>query len=336
MSIKKYIKQFLGAGQLLRIKSAMKLLRPDSLRIDISAGCNARCLFCPREYMPESRKVGFMDLEVFKNAIDEASRYGIRKVKLYISSEPTLHPEFDTIVEICKERKMKTFVSTNASTLLRWENALSRVDVLQLSIEGWDQTSYEELRFPLKFDVIYKNVKNYCEKVNGSQQFLTIHLPMTKKTDLNKFLLLWGNFVNEVRVDFMQPANLFKGGKAYAYFKEELKAYYFDFEQHRYDYICFDPFCEITVGFDGKIMLCCLDFAGQNDLGYIQNGIKKYLGNEILRDIKNQFYKQALNVCKECSLFYRPTRNAIDRVKTQIKAFKSRENISAKIVFEFQ
>ena len=35
---------------------------------------------------------------------------------------------------------------------------------------------------------------------------------------------------------------------------------YYDFKKQDKNYACFDPFAEIVVAYDGKILLCCLDF----------------------------------------------------------------------------
>ena len=66
--------------------------RPRLAILDISAVCNAQCPFCPRVFMPEGRKKGFMTMELFEKCLTEIKGQGIRDVRLYATSEPTLHP----------------------------------------------------------------------------------------------------------------------------------------------------------------------------------------------------------------------------------------------------
>lgn len=275
-----------------------------------------------------------MSLEYYEGLLEEARSMGIKKLKLYITSEPTLHPDFDSMVEMGKAMGFQLYVSTNAFTLHKHVETLKKVDFIQFSIEGWDKESYEKYRVPLKFDRVYENIKFYSESAVGVKQNTSIHLPMTKKTDLERFLLLWGNLVDQVRIDFMQPANIYSQGAMDAGMNDLLAEDYYDFQRVEKDFICFDPFEEITVGYDGKILLCCLDFSGSYDLGSAGDGLRAVHGNKAISAVREQFYTQKMNVCRDCSLFYTPASEAVESVRQQIDEFQTHHDIGAEVLFQ--
>ena len=161
---KNYINIF-GIGKYLKLYTYLFYKKPTTLRLDIAATCNAQCPFCPRVYMDEERLVGTMDYEKIKKILLEAKDFGIKILKVYITSEPTVHKEFNKIMQFSKDLGFENHVSTNASLIPRAIEGLKLVDKLQISVEGWDKESYEKFRYPLKFDKIYSNLKLLNQKI---------------------------------------------------------------------------------------------------------------------------------------------------------------------------
>lgn len=91
----------------------------DAIEIDLTWACNLRCLNCNRSVRqaPTGERMTLSQVEAF---IDESRRSGVvwRKIRL-VGGEPTLHPEFDAIVDrLCAWRDelggaMEIQVSTN-------------------------------------------------------------------------------------------------------------------------------------------------------------------------------------------------------------------------------
>ena len=331
--IKKFTK-LLGTGNAFRLRYQFRDFKPSSIRIDITAVCNAKCPFCPRIYMPEDRKKGFMEFEYYKDLLQQAKRIGVEKLKLYITSEPTLHPDFERMVDLGKTMGFQIYISTNAMTLHKHIDTFHKIDVVQFSIEGWDKESYEKYRIPLKFDQVYANMEYYAEKSSDTGQLTSIHLPMTRQTNLEEFMLLWGQFVNQVSIDFMQPANIYSQGAMESGFSDVLTDDYYDFQLQDDSYVCFDPFEEITIGYDGKIHLCCLDFSGKYELGHADDGIGEVHMNDAIKKVRKQFYSQNMDTCSNCSLFYKPTSRSIEEVAGQIRSFRAKHDIGVEILFQ--
>lgn len=329
-----FIKLF-GLGSYLKVYTRYRYSKPTTLRLDIAATCNAQCPFCPRVYMDNDRLIGVMDFEKVKQILIDGKKFGMKILKVYITSEPTVHPKFNDIMKFSRELGFINHVSTNASLIPRAIEGLKYVDKLQISVEGWDKESYEKFRYPLRFDKIYNNLKLLNEKIPKNNQNRYINMPVTRNTDLEKFIKLWGEFVNYINIGFMQPANIFSGGLLQGKFNDEIKEDYYDFDKQDKNFACFDPFAEIVVAYDGKIMLCCLDFNAKYPLGNIDQGFDTVWNNKNRKNIQRQFFSQKLSTCKDCSLFYNPKIEDVKKLNNEISRVNNLNLSDAKLISKF-
>lgn len=305
--------------------------------VDVSAACNAECPFCPRVFMPEERTKGFMCLDLYSSILDNAKENGINKLRLYSTAEPTLHPEFDKVIDIAKEKNFFITLSTNASKLFRLKESIIKVDILQYSIEGWDKESYEKYRYKLLFDNTYQNIKKfyeYAQQLDIKPKFTT-NLLITKNTNIPKYMDLWGKFMGDVRVHFMYNPVKYENGKFVA--KDiDLDNEYFKLDKKTNEFLyCNYPFNILTVAYDGKVALCCDDFAAELKLGDLnKDKIENVFFSEKMDKIRAQFYSQKLDICKECTRWSRPKQEDIDYIESQISLVnpKYRNKISFKII----
>ena len=78
------------------------------------------------------------------------------------------------------------------------------------------------------------------------------------------------------------------------------------------------------VSYDGKVSLCCDDFAAELELGDLNNmTIKEVFNSKKMKEIRNQFYTQKLDLCKECSRFTKPKENDVKYINEQLKDIKN-------------
>jgi len=320
MKLRNKVANIIGYGNALKIKYFFQKPKPKEIIIDICAVCNAACPFCPRLYMPEERSKGYMDLELFKFILEEAKKEGIKSIRLYSTAEPTLHPKFDEIIDLLKKGNFYVSVSTNASMLDKHIDALMKVDILQFSIEGWDKESYEKYRIPLKFDKVYSNIKLFHEqKFNYSKHpKVSTNLLLTRNTDLKKYMELWADFIDEIQIHFMLEATTYENNKFVSKKNDKIKDEYYNFRKQENNFLCSYPFNILTVAFDGKIALCCNDFSASMNMGNIKEGIQEVFQSQILNKVRDEFYTQTLDKCKECSFFHKPYVEDTKLVKKEI------------------
>jgi len=322
MSLSKKVANVIGYGNALKIKYFFEKPKPKEIIIDICAACNAACPFCPRLYMPEERSKGYMSLDLFRFILEEAKREGIKNIRLYSTAEPTLHPQFDEIIDLLKKDNFFVSVSTNASLLDKHIDALMKVDILQFSIEGWDKKSYEKYRIPLKFDRVYANIKLFHKeklKVKNSPKILT-NLLLAKDTNLEKYMELWGDLIDNIQIHFMLEATTYENEKFVSKRNQKLDDEYYNFESVKENFICGYPFNILTIAFDGKIALCCNDFSASMNIGNIKDGIMNVFNSQVLKMIRDEFYKQNLDKCKDCSFFTKPYKDDVQNLKKEIDA----------------
>lgn len=87
---------------------------PRHLFIETTSNCNLTCSYCPREKISQD-----MDFELFRQIVDEATRYGPRSFSLHLFGEPLLYPRiFDAIRYIKKCNKNHTVLLTTNGTRL--------------------------------------------------------------------------------------------------------------------------------------------------------------------------------------------------------------------------
>ncbi len=320
MKLEKKVAKIIGYGRALKMKYFFTKPKPKEIIIDICAACNAACPFCPRMYMPEDRSKGYMEIELFKFILAEAKKEGIKNIRLYSTAEPTLHPKFGEIIELLKEGGFYISLSTNASLLDKHLDSLLKVDILQFSIEGWDKESYEIYRYPLKFDKVFNNIKLFNEKRKKavSSPKVSTNLLLTRDTDLAKYMELWGDMIDDIQIHFMLEATLYENGKFISKKNDDILDKYYDFEQQKEDFICGYPFNILTIAFDGEIALCCNDFSAEMNMGNIKDGIQKVFQSQVLSKVRDEFYTQNLDKCKECSFFTRPYYEDTIKIKEQI------------------
>lgn len=123
------------------------------LLIEPTAQCNFDCpTICgqsyPKPMQPVSkRSVRFMPLELFKRIVDGIN-LPIQNIRFYNYGEPTLHPDFTTMLHLMREKCPSSHISTstNGSRLrdpkLRAGLLASGLDEIIVSIDGARQETY--------------------------------------------------------------------------------------------------------------------------------------------------------------------------------------------------
>jgi SynChlorMet cassette radical SAM/SPASM protein ScmF len=122
-----------------------------SLYMYIAGSCNLACRHCwiSPAYEPDNSKGQFLQLEYIKKAVSEAKSLGLQSVKL-TGGEPTLHPQFRTIVKYLNDENISILIETNG-TLIDTELAAflksnKRVDFISVSLDGSTAKTHEYLR----------------------------------------------------------------------------------------------------------------------------------------------------------------------------------------------
>lgn len=250
--------------------------------------------------MPSDRKNKYMSMQVFNRVLSEMKRYDIRKARLYSTGEPLLHPDFDSMVGRLKQRGIHVTVSTNGALLMKHRAALLMVDHIQISVSGWDQTSFEQIHPPLRFNEVYHSVREFYQSIQmlADRPYVSINMLMTPETDMWQFRNNWLLFCDEITSSSLTGMTVFKDDMF-----QSVKCEYCFPSVVDYGLGCSYPFDTLTVSYDGKIGLCCQDYSHRLPLGFIQDGLKPVFNSGYLEGVRRGFFFGVPRVCLGCGRF---------------------------------
>lgn len=273
-----------------------KLLKQHMFRIDLdlAGNCNRRCSFCPRsgDY-PNVNE--FMALEVVSEVIERMKEINFDGwVELAGRGEPTLHPEFETVVDMLTQldRTWKVRVTTNGYQLNKyWKGAYKKIDWLILNSY---ESQYEYDKRVEKYEVLDcgNRVEHYFKPDGLSIEEIN---KMNKVPDTVELGKTW-------KYQFNNRAGWFS--------EEFAKA------------PCYHPIRQIFINYDGNYQMCCNDWTTQVAIGSVleHNLWDMYLNNPKMQRIKwallNGNRKDVLP-CSMCNDSQgKRSQGAIDRVKS--------------------
>lgn len=298
--------------------------KPDELMLDISSKCNSACPFCFRTQLDIQGK--FMDARVFYDAVNEAYRLGIRQCRLYTTGEPLLHPQVDDFIRYLKEKNFSVMVSTNGQFLDLHMEAMSLIDEVKISVEGWDKESYEYYRRNCSFERLLSNLWLFKKYLTGRTRkpVVTIGLMVMRETNMEQFYRAWRDKCDQISI---WPT-------VYAFdWDENKKIKYFDFcndqrlKKNMYDFIddpkkpryCGYPFRTVLVSAEGNVVICCNDFSNRIVYGNVKkNRLSEILRSPLRKAVQRQFLTGQLNVCNGCNAFKRMTDKSEEQYKNKI------------------
>ena len=122
---------------------------PISINLDLTSACNYSCPFCVDSRLINAGKT--LALEDIKKLIDPLHSHGLLSVILIGGGEPTLHPDFEAVVETIKSKGIQIGVATNGSRLEKIEAIADRLeekDWVRISIDAANEETFKELHHP--------------------------------------------------------------------------------------------------------------------------------------------------------------------------------------------
>lgn len=187
-----------------RYQAGKRHIDPDYLpvKLDIEnvSRCNFKCTMCAVAGWKNGKRAEDMSLECFKRLIDE--QYGLVEIKLNGLGEALMQgDDYFEMIRYARERHIWVRMTTNASLLHLRDNYKKLVDSgvneIDISIDGADAETFEEIRVGGDFERVCANAKllnDYLrEKGKASAKMWTLvqkanHLNLLAHVDLAKQL----------------------------------------------------------------------------------------------------------------------------------------------------
>ncbi len=136
--------------------------RLNYLHLDVTSKCNLKCKMCEWRYKVSRRE---MPWNIYKKAIDEGRKIGLRKIIIAATGESMTHRDFPKMIDYASKNHLDIELVTNL-TLLNERSLKSILNVkrLAVSIDGATKETYEKIRVGANFERTLRNLKLILEK----------------------------------------------------------------------------------------------------------------------------------------------------------------------------
>lgn len=240
--------------------------------IEISNVCNLACSFCP----PTSRGARSMSLEEFEMVLKRLEGHG-NNIYLHVKGEPLLHPNFESILDLCQRYNKKIHITTNGTLLDKHGVSIlknSSMRLLSISLQSFEDATDEAAYMA------------YLNKV------LAVVQQGLKESDILFGLRLWNHEDatliskgrNQKTVDYIEnyldlsaPITVTDPKSNGLKLPDRVyisKGYEFEWPNLNHDYVtdrgtCYGLRRQIAILSTGDVVPCCLDADGCMALGNI-------------------------------------------------------------------
>lgn len=180
---------------------------PPSLQIEPTNHCNLHCISCSRDRA--DRKKGYMDFDLFKKIIDDASKIGVRRIHLYLHGESMLHPKIVDMIAYIKSQDLGITLATNG--MLFDEERIKKIlrsgvnssDYITFSILGYSKKVHEKVMKGVDHNRVLKNLSNFLQlrkefKINGPIIETVFYQMPENKHEARQFSHHWQGIVDHV------------------------------------------------------------------------------------------------------------------------------------------
>ncbi|MBE5736753.1 MAG: radical SAM protein [Clostridiales bacterium] len=272
--------------------------------IEITNICNLNCSFCPKNNRPKK----FMAVEEFNSITDEISPL-TNTVCLHLMGEPLLHPNIKEIFEICNEKKLNVYLTTNGTLIKQNLDMLKSGCAKRISVS---LHSFEANNNSISLDEYLYDVLSSCKEIaDNSQTYIELRLwndtnaPNAKNT-LNT------NIIEEINKTFntnLSEQNLQRHtnitDKIYISFADTFD-WPINTEHQEKNSIkfCYGLRSHFGILCDGTVVACCLDNEGRLALGNIfESKISDILNSPRAQNIYKGFTDRNTSeeFCKTCT-----------------------------------
>jgi len=117
--------------------------------------CNAKCGFCDIWERPSP----YVKLETVRKNLLDLKKLGVKVID-FTGGEPLLHQQVDQLLEIAKELKFITTLTTNTLLYPKLAERLKgKVDMLHFSLDSADAAVHDKMRGVECFDFVMKSIE---------------------------------------------------------------------------------------------------------------------------------------------------------------------------------
>ena len=253
-----------------------------NLQFEVTTSCNANCITCPTRGM--TRPMGQMSDELFHKIIKEGKEFGISTFAPFLNGEPFTFKKIYDWLDYMLEQKVRVALYSNAE-LIDPDRLAKYTNIWKFncSVNAATKETYDKFMRGPDYDRVIKNVKRLIE-VAPYRVEVSMVICKDNIHEVGLFKKMWGKHAN-----FAKDAN-YAGA-----IKSTVK-------KLRGRIPCAHVLRPITILWDGRACLCCMDYDGQVILGdfnkeNLETINKRY---EVIRE-RHKKMDFDMSLCRVCN-----------------------------------
>ena len=272
--------------------------------VEITNICNLNCSFCPKNNRPKR----FMTVDEFDIITDEISPI-TNTICLHLMGEPLLHPNIKEIFEICNEKNLNVYLTTNGTLLKQNLDLLKSGCAKRISVS---LHSFEANTNSNSLDEYLEGVLLSCKEISDNSQTCIEFRLWNEDSNKKAKNTLNKNIVNKINkifntnlADQNLQCHLSITDKIYISFADIFE-WPINTENQEKNSVkfCYGLRSHFGILCDGTVVACCLDSEGKLALGNIfQNKISDILNTPRAQNIYKGFTDRNTTeeFCKTCT-----------------------------------
>lgn len=285
---------------------------PYYLDVELTNFCNFNCCFCPTGTKAMQRMRGHMPDNVADAIAENVKKYNIPAVRFIRWGEPTLHPNYLSILEKVKNAGALIHINTNGSLLdeAQIQKLLDmHLDSIKFSFQGADEGTYNEMREGGDYLRLLDIVRKFHE-MRGEKDYPYIQISTTLtgetaeqiegfKSDIGDYCDYYNvgyTKLNHLNVDTM---NIDEEEK-----KKIRRLQEHETINHTFRPVCVEAFDKLSINWNGDVTLCCGDYDNFMLVGNILDMDLKQIFNsraaDIYRDAIAKMQYGKIKCCSNC------------------------------------
>lgn len=162
--------------------------------LEVTSRCNATCVFCPRDVMPDTSS--FISIDTVKNLADYIKYGAQRQVVLCGIGESLLHPQIEQIVSILSKANAAVIMTSNGALMNgnRFRQLTANgVKTINFSVNAATASTHE----------LVMGMKNFSKVIGNIENVLEIRKELNADVSINVSFVACGQNIHET-VQFVE------------------------------------------------------------------------------------------------------------------------------------
>jgi radical SAM protein with 4Fe4S-binding SPASM domain len=273
---------------------------PFHLVLESGNVCNLRCPLCPTPHREQRIPKGMLTLENTKKIIDQFPM--LIHLNLSLWGEPLLNRDIFDIIGYAKQKGIEVLIQSNLNRLDQDMAQMlidSRLDILQISLDGASQKTYEKYRIGGDFEKVMKNIKLLRHLQNSQKKRYPVIIWKMVVNRYNEHEIEKAKaWAEDLGVDF-KLVEIYTPPQLAADWKPQKELETSEYTHTDEVESCYSLWQVATVNFNGDVIPCCSEFSGEDALGNVLiEPFKKIWNNEKYQSLR-KLNKKELN-CAAC------------------------------------